>query len=122
MIRGEIDSARVPCIRLRLGGRVWKALIDTGFNGDLELPDGLMPFVNAIPHSTIASHWAAGLTVRETQFVVQVMFDGEIKEGMATFVKDDLILIGTRFLREYRLIVDFPAKTVSLRRKVRPLA
>ena len=45
MIRGTVTAAGVPTIVLTIAGRDWPATIDTGFNGDLELPLG--NFLNA---------------------------------------------------------------------------
>jgi len=42
-----IDGDGVPTIDLEVDGRSWRATVDTGFNGDLELPHGLGRAVNA---------------------------------------------------------------------------
>jgi predicted aspartyl protease len=38
---GEIDETGTPIIRLSIADQEWIATIDTGFNGDLELPEQL---------------------------------------------------------------------------------
>ena len=38
MIEGIVDDKGLPVIDLPVDGMDWKATIDTGFNGDLELP------------------------------------------------------------------------------------
>jgi hypothetical protein len=38
LIRGQVDLDGVPRIHLKIGAGTWPAMIDTGFNGDLELP------------------------------------------------------------------------------------
>ena len=41
MIAGSVGTDGVPVIPLRIGDRQWRAVVDTGFNGDLELPEAL---------------------------------------------------------------------------------
>jgi len=44
---GHVDAEGVPVLLLPVAGHDWKTVIDTGFNGDLELPEGLRTSVNA---------------------------------------------------------------------------
>lgn len=39
MIYGTVSDVGVPTIILPIAGQEWSATIDTGFNGDLELPE-----------------------------------------------------------------------------------
>ncbi len=41
MICGVVEAGGAPVIYLSLAGQSWRAIIDTGFNGDLELPYAL---------------------------------------------------------------------------------
>lgn len=41
MIVGVVTEDGIPMITLPVAGRNWSATIDTGFNGDLELPTAL---------------------------------------------------------------------------------
>jgi hypothetical protein len=47
MIGGSVSNEDVPIVQLAVAGQTWKAVIDTGFNGDLELPAALQPLLNA---------------------------------------------------------------------------
>jgi hypothetical protein len=47
-------------------------------------------------------------------FHVDFPFDGQTVRVQATFVDGDEILIGTRMLRDYRLRIDFPARTMVI--------
>ncbi len=38
MIHGDVSEDGVPAITIVVDGEGWSAIIDTGFNGDLELP------------------------------------------------------------------------------------
>ena len=41
MIVGTVNDDGVPVITLTAAEQIWSAIIDTGFNGDVELPDTL---------------------------------------------------------------------------------
>ena len=117
MILGTIEEADgVPTVLISLAGRLWPAIIDTGFNGDLELPMGLLPLVNARFLCREPSYLAAGQVVDEDTYLVDFPFDGQIYAAEATFVPSDSLLIGTNLLRDHFLELDFPAQTVRLER------
>lgn len=116
MIQGTVTEEGLPLIRIEIAGRRWPAVIDTGFNGDLELPEALMPHVDAKPIGPIESFLAAGQVVEEEMYGVQIPFDGQTSSGEASFVPGDQILVGTRLLKHHRLEIDFPARTLQLER------
>ena len=116
-MEGVVDERGVPVIDMFVGGRTWVATLDTGFNGDLELPDALRPFVNPRFAGSAESFLAAGVSISEDQFRVSFPFDGLVVSAVATFVMGDGILIGTRLLLPYRLTVDFPNSRVWLERE-----
>ncbi len=118
MILGTVAADGVPTITLSIAGQDWPAIIDTGFNGDLELPDGLRTALNARYVGRVTSALAGGRTIEEDVYVVEFPFDGQIMHADATFVSDSQILIGTHLLREYCLQIDFIRKTVGLERKL----
>ena len=41
MIVGRVNSDGVPLLTLPVAGQSWAAIVDTCFNGDLELPQSL---------------------------------------------------------------------------------
>ena len=104
----------VPVIMLPIAGQLWQGTIDTGFNGDLELPAGLRLFVNARFMGRMTSLLASGQHSEEDLYLVEVPFDGQMVHAEATFVPGQEILIGTHLLRSYRLEISFPAQTVLL--------
>jgi hypothetical protein len=59
---------------------------------------------------------AGGQTIVEDTYIVDFPFDGQLLVAEATFVSDAQILIGTQLLRDYRLEISFPARTVLLER------
>ena len=116
MIQGSVSSGGVPAITLSLGGRAWIAVIDTGFNGDLELPEDLRESLNGRYVGRVTSALAGGQAIEEDVYRVSFPFDGQIVRAEATFVLGMHILIGTHLLRDYRLTVDFVRETVELER------
>ena len=117
MIEGSVDVEGVPSIEFEVDGREWRAVIDTGFNGDLELPYTLRNFVRAKFIGRIRSLLAGGQTIDEDNFLVQFPFDGVVMKAEATFVSQSEILIGTHLLRCHCLEIDFVQRSVRLERE-----
>ena len=117
MIQGVVSPKGVPTILLPIAGQEWAATIDTGFNGDLELPEVLRASVNIVGYIGLLEFaLAGGQTIEEDVYLVDFPFDGEVIEAEVTFVADSQILIGTYLLRDYRLQVNFVTRTVELER------
>lgn len=116
MIEGRVTNEGVPEIELTIGGAVWTAIVDTGFNGDLELPARLKELVDARSIGSITSLLAGGQSLVEDNFRVRIPFDGQLIDAQATFVDGEEVLIGTHLLRKSRLSIDFPAGTLLLER------
>lgn len=118
MIQGTVTTDGIPMISLAVAGITWPATVDTGFNGDLELPEALRPFVN--PRFLAPTEWllAGDQRIVEDTFEVEFPFDGAPLVAEATFVPSNAILIGTGLMAQYRLIVDFVAGSVLLERSV----
>ena len=112
MIEGVITDDGVPAIEVEIGSQRWQAIIDTGFNGELELPERLRSYVSAQFVGRATSLLAANQRIEEEVFLVEFPFDGRMFRAQATFAESETILIGTRMLRDYRLRIDFPARTV----------
>jgi predicted aspartyl protease len=69
VIVGEVTADGVPVVRLEIGGQTWAAIVDTGFNGDLELPERLRSMVNPQFICRIRSFLAAGQAVEENSYL-----------------------------------------------------
>lgn len=115
-MNGTVTEFGEPCVLLDVAGHTWSAVVDTGFNGDVELPESLRPHVNAKLKGKVLSILAGGQQVVEDVYLVDFPFDGQTIAAEATFVAGSTILLGTQLLRVYRLLVDFPARAVSLDR------
>ena len=114
MMYGTVSDIGVPTIILPIAGQEWSATIDTGFNGDLELPEVLRDVLDPQYVGRVTSSLAGGQTIEEDVYLVDFPFDSQIIQARATFVVDGDILIGTRLLQEYRLQIDFVRRTVVL--------
>jgi predicted aspartyl protease len=118
VITGHVSAEGEPTISLPVAGKNWTAVVDTGFNGDLELPEPLRPLVNPRYLLRAKSFLASGQSLDEDVYLVELAFDGQDIVAEATFAPGDTILLGTHLLRHYRLTVDFVARTVLLERLV----
>jgi predicted aspartyl protease len=105
-----------PIVQLVLAGQTWDAVIDTGFTGELELPEPLFTPLRPLFQQQRRLILGGGQTVVEDIFLVDFPFDGEIFSADATFVDTTQILLGTHLLRNHHLEIDFPARTVRLDR------
>ena len=114
MIDGIITEDGVPAIEVEVGGQRWQAIIDTGFNGDLELPEQLRLHVSPQFVGRAISLLAANQSIEEDIFLVDFPFDCRTIRVQATFVVGDEILIGTHMLSAYRLRIDFPTGGVVI--------
>lgn len=116
MIEGNVNFNGVPLVMLTVAGQVWPAVVDTGFNGDLELPEALRSAVNARFDGQVHSLLGGGQMIVEDTYIVDFPFDGDTMLAEATFVTGNEILIGTGLLQDYRLQIDFVAETLLLQR------
>ena len=116
MIGGIVTDDGVPLIVLRLADEDWTAVVDTGFNGALELPAALSLRLDVKPAGSVRSELASGVVVQEDVFRVRVSFDGDFVDADVTFAEVDHVLVGTWMLLEHRLEIDFPKGTVRLSR------
>lgn len=114
MIRGEVDEEGIPIVTLSLAGREWRAVVDTGFNGFLELPYSLGSYLNPTLVGRGLSLLAGGQQVEEEHYLVDFPFDGEVIRALVTFVAGDEVLIGTRLMLDHRLVIDFTEGSVEL--------
>jgi predicted aspartyl protease len=113
MIEGRVVGG-IPLVTVTINGVNWNAILDTGFNGDLELPVSLANSLNPRYFGRGKSILAGGQSVEEDHFFVDFPFAGETLEALATFVEGSEILIGTGLLANRRLEVDFRSSTVTL--------
>jgi predicted aspartyl protease len=120
LIHGAVNAKRDAVIPFSIVGKSWEAVIDSGFNGDLELPESLRLPLRAERIGTSHTSLAGGQSIIEDVYEVSVDFDGEHVRAQATFVPDAQILVGARLMRRHRLEIDYPRQTVLLERSQSP--
>ena len=116
MLTGEVDNDGQVVIRIPVSGELWTAMVDTGFNGDVELPESLFDPLRPVFNGEMVFQLAGGQSIVQDTFIIDFPFDDDSFVVDATFVDGDTILIGTGLLRDYRLEADFVARTVMLER------
>jgi len=118
VIAGNVSDDGVPIIILDIAEQNWSAIVDTGFNGDLELPEALRGNLNDQPIGRLKSTLAGGQTIEENAYIVDFLFDDQAVQAVATFVHDSQILIGTNLMRDHYLQIRFASKIVRLEREM----
>ena len=94
MIHGVASDDDIRTITLSIAGRCCIAIIDTGFNGDLELVEELREPLGARYVGRATVSLAGGQTIEEDVYLVDFPFDGRIVQAEATFVSGTRILLG----------------------------
>jgi clan AA aspartic protease len=119
MLTGIVNSRGEPVVRITLfsiTNRIQShlAVIDTGFNGTLSLPESLIQRLGwrCIGHESYEI--ATGDVVRERVFEGRVRWMRQIQDVdvVASHAKD--VLIGTRLFEGRRLIIDFRKRHVRI--------
>lgn len=70
MLIGTVTADLQPVLVLPVAGQMWPAHVDTGFNGDLELPEALRSLLNPRYLCRSLSELAAGQTILEDLYEV----------------------------------------------------
>ncbi len=99
--------------------QTFEAVLDTGFEGGLQLPDAWLPRLRAslpAPHQRLTYQLADGRITHANSYLLEAELDGETIRVETLFAESDEILLGVDALRDYRLVIDFPAGTVALDR------
>ena len=119
MLKGRVNSRDEPIVRISLLSSTNRsqshfAVIDTGFNGTLSLPESLIQRLGWrwIGHESYEI--ATGDVVREKVYVGRIRWLGRAQEVdvVASHAKD--ILIGTRLLEGRQLSIDFRRRHVRI--------
>ena len=118
MIKGAVTHEGEPIVPIPIGGKLWNVIIDTGFNGFLELPQSLSDHFNKKSIGSYTTVLAGGLQIEEHLYAIRFPFEGKIIDAEVAFAPVDTILIGTRLLNDYHLDINFVEKTVLLERSI----
>jgi len=115
VIVGSVTDG-VPIIALPIGHEEFEAIVDTGFNGYLELPLSLFESLDAEFVGEVTAELASGIRITEAVYRAQIPFDGRDVDAIVSFVDGDGVLLGTGMLSDHVLKIDFPAGTVQIER------
>ena len=97
----------------------FEAVLDTGFEGGLQLPAARESRLQAIlgkAYREMIYQLADGSIIRSFSYLLDIDLGGETIRVETIFLDGDEILLGVDALRDYRLVIDFPAGTVALDR------
>jgi predicted aspartyl protease len=114
MIDGVVTEQDTPEITMAIAGRDFRAVVDSGFNGYLELPGILQTELELVDAGIVESTLAADQIVYEQCYQIEVEFDGQTMEAIVTFSSSDTILVGTKMMLQHRLLIDFPARSLRI--------
>ena len=117
MIRGRVNSHEEPEVSITLivqgRRRRMRAIIDTGFNGYLSVPEKLAESWYFFGHEEYEI--ATGDIVEQKIFIGGIIWSNRIQEVYAVTSKARDILIGTKLLRKNELEISFPKRKVVIR-------
>src|SRR5882672_7651676 len=119
MLKGIVNPRGEPVVRIALlssanHSQSHSAVIDTGFNGTLSLPESLIQRLGWRWIGYESYEIATGDVVREKVFVGRARWMRRIQEVDVVASHSRDILIGTRLLQESRLLVDFRKNLVRI--------
>jgi predicted aspartyl protease len=113
---GHVAADGRPLISIDVAGHAFEAVVDTGYEGGLQLPDHWLPVLSPPPLRQVTFVFADGHTDTQSTYRVRVTLDGDSFDVETYFAAGDEVLIGTDILHHYRLTIDFPAGSVLLER------
>jgi len=119
MLKGRVNRYGEPVISIQLILRNrlanLTAVIDTGFNGYLNVPRRLLRQSKLLAIGTEKFEIATGALVEQEIYLGQVIFDGQRSPVYTVATEAQDILIGTKVLRRKTLVVNFRTKQVTVR-------
>lgn len=116
MVQGALRPRGTPIVPIEVAGQIYGAILDTGFDGGLQLPDAFALVVSAVPRGEETIQYGDGSIGTVNIFDVMVQFDGEDQVLRTQFSESDEIMLGIEALKNYRLEINFVTGTVLLER------
>lgn len=120
MATGRLTSKYVALIPIELFGKPYEAVIDTGFEGSLQLPNSLFQLVNPVHYRFLTYEYGAGQTGTMPSYWVKLTIDGIEYQAETIFADTDQLLIGVEMLTGFRLEIHFVTGLVLLERMPTP--
>ena len=112
MIRGRVNAELQPIVSIdlrRLTGefRQFEVKFDTGFNGELALPNSILENLKKTLADTQAVRFANGVWETVNVYDIEVLIDGEIREMTALDLGNGSLLLGMKALPMWTGCVEF---------------
>jgi clan AA aspartic protease len=120
MIEGTIQGTGTPLLALKVIGKggvgiTVEGILDTGFDGFLCLPIPLAVSLGLELIDVTRTELADGTVVEEELvFAGQAEWDGVVMDVDILLTRSADVLIGTAFLKEYLVQLDYKANTVMI--------
>ena len=118
MVEGRVNKFREPVIRIGLLGRTGikvNAIIDTGFNGYVSVPTGLIRRLGWERVASETYELASGEEMVSDTYLGAAKISGRVKQILAVAGSPREVLIGTRLMDGMELRVNFVSDRVELR-------
>jgi predicted aspartyl protease len=116
MVHGALRPTGSPVVPIEIAGQTLEAVLDTGFEGGLQLLVAFAGVVNPIFRVHQPTQYADGRIELVPIFDVVVVFDGQPCVMRTQFADSDEIMLGVDALKDYRLEINFVAGSVLLER------
>ena len=122
---GAVDASGRALLTIRVGGpappqfesiRVW---IDTGFTGDLVLPEQLIRRLRLTQSGSVDAVLADGTQIELPVFTCFVDLFGDRRRLEVVANRGDYPLLGVGLLRECELRIDYRTQQLTLTKEVR---
>ncbi|PIU61372.1 MAG: hypothetical protein COS84_11390 [Armatimonadetes bacterium CG07_land_8_20_14_0_80_40_9] len=116
MIKGRVNEDNLPEIKIKLKGRKrpLKVILDTGFNGELCLPQKMIKKLCSVLCFREYFELAHGELVLADVYRVELTWFGKMREVEVVSTKAKEGLLGTELLRNCTLTFDFINKNIEI--------
>ena len=119
VVEGYVDDQGQALVEIGVGGsrgeRVLKAVVDTGFSGDVSLPTSLAVQLGLELWGAEMFELADGSRVEGLLFAGRLRLGEEEREVEVVLSNSPDALVGAGLLRGKRLEIDYPSRQVIIR-------
>jgi clan AA aspartic protease len=116
MISGRLEPDGRDVVSITVAGLTLDAVIDTGYDGGVTLPDSLAHVLNLRIRGQDWYQLGDGTQILATVYESEIELGGDLYPAEVLYSTGDEVLLGTEVLRNFRLAIDYPAGTVRLER------
>lgn len=119
MLKGIVNDRDEPVVRLHLvssneRSHLHPVIIDTGFNGNLSVPERLAQRYGWPWIGNESYEIATGDVVEQKVFLGEIRWFGSPQQVYAVVSHADDILMGTRLLRQHQLNINFRTRKLQI--------